>query len=281
MMKVSKFYVFGHLKLHPKTYAILTNAASRGIPMPNWKYIFIIDGVIRDFVSYGFWDKLDIFHFFAGLDRSTQEFKCINWIDPSKYHGYFWGNLTNAFFDYGLDGKQGGGANPNSAYFVSGKKYSEVGKFSLNDASVGTLVYKQAIGIVGDVSAYVGAGVREGVCLTPAGGNSQRLNAFIYGINVNFLGLGLMVLNRTSNVNVNGINKNVQTFGSTTSSSVVARPATALFMGNVKLTSNSYHTNAGVSCLFSGQNIPFEMSQLVRTTINEKYFRPLGLDEIA
>lgn len=275
--------VFGHSKLHPYLVRILNNASSRGITLPSKSYVLILNEVITDFDKNGFWNLLDTFYLFAGGGNTTKEFKSINWINPLENYGEFRGDLTSAFVDNGLDGNIAlSGYTANMVYFITNRATTQVGsKFTLNNASVGALIFRQPPGISADVTAYIGITQRAGVSMTPVTGNWQRLNATNTGGNINYLGIGLMILSRISNTQIYGINKTVQTTVNTTSTSISSGVFTALHMGATNTSSIQYNTNGGMTLMFTGQSIPFNIAQSVRATINEKYFRKLGLTEIA
>ena len=282
---VQRAYIGNELvwyRFHAKTIDIMINASMRNISLPSWEYLIVLDRIIRDFVDCGFWDLLDTFYFFAGAMNSTKEFKCINWINPKINYGEFRGDLTNAFVANGLDGNiSSSGYNPAMVYFITNRRAGESGKFTLNNASVGTLVFRQAVGIWNDVTAYIGLNTRTGVSMTPVTGNWQRLNATNSGGNINYLGTGFMVLNRISNTQLFGVNKTVQTTVNVTSTFVHNNFFSALHMGDFGTGAVQYNTNAGLTLMFTGQSISYSISQAVRTTMNEKYFRVMGLPEIA
>lgn len=269
-------------RLHPNTIKLLLNAQTRGIALPDWDFILIINEVIIGFVNSGFWDLLDTFYLFAGGSRSSQNFKRLNWINPALNFGNFGGDLSAAFLDYGLSGNTtGGGASATAVYFNTNRLVNASGsKYTLNDASLGTLCFRQATSIQGDITSYISStSTGRTPSLTPAT-NFSRLNAGSGAVAANFLGLGLMILNRTSANDVNSINKANQ-LNHTRTSTVLGPSYTfsALQMGTPLGT--SYHCNAGLSLMFTGKNIPMSIAQLIRTVINEKLFRPLGLTEIA
>ena len=196
------------------------------------------------------------------------------------------GDLTSAFLDEGLSGNEvGSSISATAVYFSTNRLIQSFNKYTLNNASLGTLCFRAAVSIIGGETAYIGTdNTGRTPMLTPVVSPAYNaINSFVTRTSANFSGTGLMILNRTSNTSVDSIKKNTQIFYNTASSSGnLTGTITALQMGKVyPIGGGTWHTNAGLSLMFTGQSIPYSVSQSVRTTINEKYFRKLGLTEIA
>lgn len=273
--------VFSLESWHPYTQRILNNALNFGTVFPNRSSIVIIDNIVRDFVSCGFWQLLDIFYLFGGNSDVTQTFRCINWINPSKHFGSFLGNIvTGSINIYGLKGNGISGVNGIS--FLTNYGYiSNAVKYTTNNASLGCVTYIDDTSITPDSDSYLSS-YQSGryPSLTPA--QLQRINSANTSVSFSLSGTGLKILNRISATTINMINKdNLNTRTLNTATEVTALDTDKLQALRMQAANSSYVSDAGLTIIFAGAAIPYVIAQQVRDIMNNRFYTPLGLTLLA
>ncbi|MGL6038684.1 MAG: hypothetical protein ACRC0E_07335 [Soonwooa sp.] len=268
--EIKKIYLGNNLIWQRQTYddstlAVINYANANGYTLPS--NLTALDNLIKGLKACGIWALLDRFWLFSG-DGST-DFKRINIINPSKKKADFYGGLTIS-----ASGVEGNGTNAyintnfNPALLESGQKYQ------LNNAGRGACIFLEATNTVLNRSIdgiYSGFINNMGNYNLPA----QRINQGNdnSSVSINFTGIGLKLISRISDTNVQFLSKDIVT--SSNSTSIDITNANQFILRN-----NTAYGNSGISCYFMGASIPSQVSQDFRTVFNT-YLQAIGQNPIA
>jgi len=213
-----------------QTDAIFDRARTEGFNMPDIYIKRRMDILIRNLISAGIWAKFDMFECHCYGSIVLNNFKRINWKNPS-------GNLAtiNGGVVYDAYGWQGSAVN---AYIDTGFNPALHGvNYTLNNAGRGALVFHSGT----STSLVIDGNNSTNNTLVNALTSGQRINT-TGGLNtgINLGGTGLITINRTGSNDVMST-KGATQFNNTSASSVFPNENQWLFR-----TTSSY-SDVGIS----------------------------------
>ena len=231
-------------KFLPEYMSILTEATTQGYTLPSADQQVKQNLFIQTLKSNGVWDKSDLI--LVPANNGSKEFACINWKNPSGVKATLVNSPTwtsNAGFT----------GNGTSSYILTGYNPDGTKNYKNNDASRYMYVRTATTNKVLD---GVEANTTNG--LTTFISTFQRINQS--GNNLSFSmdynGVGMKSIHRTSSTNVNCYNDNILSGGTATSLGLSGSE-------QVILRSASGYGTAQISFYLMGSSLVSENSSLV------------------
>ena len=263
--------IYDRRVLDPSTQVLLEKAEDLGYSTPI--NIYALDDLIKGMKNIGMWGLLDVFYVFASDLGSYANFRLLNVVNPDKFNATGFGGL-----EWNSSGVKANGVNSyiDTNYIPN----LDAIKYRMYNASRGAVVNADAVG--SSINNYLIDSSQEAAQTNALLNNSNiatiqnRINTTQSGgIKGNYTGLGLKIINRTSNVNFNSINKDLtESFNNTNATGIMNSTSQRL------LRNNSSYSQIGLSCYFIGENIPYQTAQDFRFIFNN-YLTEIGLTPIS
>ena len=225
--------------------------------------------LMKGMKNIGFYQIQDTLANFALGISGYEQFRMIDWKQTGNIYTPYGGLIynSNGIEGNGIDGYINTNFNP----ATMGQNYT------LNDASLGNVIYKNATGGHSNINVSFSNSVSgtAGNLIRNDNSGIKRINQSTSNLstNINFTGEGIKILNRVNSEEVRGISKNTETTAQATSTSI---HNDNLFL----LVRQDLYSLIGVSLVFAGGSISYARSQSFRTIYNQ-FLSKAGLEPIA
>lgn len=251
---------------------VLDVAQTMGYAIPPLEKRLLLNRLMKDMKDIGFFQIQDTLANFALGITGFEQFRMIDW----KKTGNIYTPVDNPIFTPQGEGVEGDGL---AAYIDTNFNPAVMGvNYTLNDASLGSIVYKNATGTPStniNVSFSSSASGTGGNLIRNDLSAIKRINQSDSNIsaNIDFTGKGIKILNRVNSEEVRGISRNTETTAQAQSTSIYN---SNLFL----LARQNLYSLLGVSLVFVGGSISYALSQSFRTIYNQ-FLSNVELEPIA
>jgi len=225
--------------------------------------------LMKGMKNIGFYQIQDTLANFALGISGYEQFRMIDWKQTGNIYTPYGGLIynSNGIEGNGIDGYINTNFNP----ATMGQNYT------LNDASLGNVIYKNATGGHSNINVSFSNSVSgtAGNLIRNDNSTIKRLNQSSINLSssIDFRGEGLKVLNRINDEELIGISKDVETVSRAESSEIYD---SNLFL----LVRQDLYSLLGLSLVFAGASISYEQSQSFRAIYN-KFLSNVGLNPIS
>lgn len=262
--------IYDKRALDISTQALLDKANTLGYSTPT--NIYALDDLIKGMKTIEMWGLLDVFYIFASDLGAYPNFRLLNVVNPDNFEATGYGGL-----EWTSAGVKGNGVN---TYIDTNFTPSvDAINYNGNKASRGAVVHVNASGSA--LNNYL----IDASQATPQTNalfnnsditvNQNRINTTQSGgIVGNYRGLGLKVINRTSNEEFNSINRDSMESFTNTGIIVLNTQSQHIFRNTTG------YSQIGISCYFIGEDIPNSTAQNFRTIFNN-YLTSIGQTAVA
>lgn len=253
-------------RYHPHTHSVLDEAQRQGFKKPLNTNAF--DAFVRDLVSSGIWDLLDVLYLFASDLGSDFNFRRINLINPNKHLATPYGGLI-----WTSEGVKGNGSN---GYVDTSFNPNQDGiNYKLNNAS------RMAVQFSEPSSTSVALNVIDGTADSST--QNTMFNLIIAAQKINN---GAADLVKTVNLRGNGFkallreNDTVTAVNKEKTEQVFSVASSVIDVNQVIFRRGNGFSQLGNTLYAMGASISFAQSQEFRRITN-KYLKSINLNEIA
>ncbi len=260
---------------------LMNKATVLGYDIPSTINQNSLNTLIKDMRRIKMIQRLDLLQVHASDLGSATPFRLMN-ICNAEMIGTTNGNIT--WNNKGSKGNSLGTLATRGWINTGYNPYSGGYAYQLNNASIGSVIFENpdtSINrkvIIGATSASI---ANFGTAILAGDSTGNRINQAslsTYSQPTDLSGLGLKVLNRISSNNLTLISTHNIYEREVVSTSIINASLDVHVRSS--LNNNDNFGDLGVSCVFAGAAIPFEMSQNFRQVYN-KYLRSIGLQQVA